>query len=224
MEVACPSSGFSDSILEYDMAIETPSPEVLASMIESIKIHYEDHSSSFDTSDTKIVSALPSRNFVLNEMDDAKRDILYRSVRHLWKRMTGKDPNLSVGSNDAHNLNGAYWLLPGGIIVSGFNHFQTIKENKLLFCSLLDINPIVFERMLVSGDVHEIIGLVISRGGVRMLVDRSKQSVIMQTTEASWPWVKSKLEKMYHKHKRAKVLDLSKPYEGWVSGVTIDVK
>jgi len=206
------------------MEIETPSPEVISSLVESIKIHQVDHPDLFDKSDLKLVSGLPSRNFIMNEMSSHQMDILFRSVRHLWKRITGKDPNLSNDNKDATLLDGVYWLLPGGIIISGFNHFQTAKENKLLICSLLDINPLVFERMLASGNIHEVIGLIISRGGVRVLVDRSEHSVIMQTSEASWPWVKAKLEKMYHKHKKAKVVDLSKPYNGWTSGVTIDVK
>jgi len=206
------------------MAIETPSPEVMASLIESIKIHYVDHKDMFDKSDSKLVENLPSRNFVINEMDEPKMDLLFRSVRHLWKRMTGKEPDMSIDNQDAKFLDGVYWLLPGEVIVSGFNHFQTAKENKMLLCSLLDINPLVFERLLVSGDVHEVIGLIISRGGVRVLVDRGEHSVVMQTSEASWPWVKSKLEKMYHKIKKAKIVDLSKPYNGWTSGVTIDVK
>ena len=206
------------------MAIETPSPEVMASLVESIKIHYVDHKDSFDKADSKLAENLPSRNFIENEMDSPQMDLLFRSVRHLWKRMTGKEPNMSVDNKDATLLDGVYWLLPGEVIVSGFNHFQTAKENKMLFCSLLDINPLVFERMLVSGDVQEVIGLIISRGGVRVLVDRNEHSVMMQTSESSWIWVKSKLEKMYHKHKKAKIVDLSKPYNGWTSGVTIDVK
>jgi hypothetical protein len=92
-----------------------------------------------------------------------------------------------------------------------------------MICSLLDINPIVFEQMLSRQNTSDVIALIVTRGGIRTLIDRQKSEVIMQTNEESWPWVKEKLEKMYHKNKIAKVIDLSVPYTGWESGVTIRI-
>lgn len=199
----------------------TPAPEVLVAMVDSILIFNEDHGESFDDADKRLIENLPSKNYILREMNDAQMDILYRSMRHLWQKMTGKDPEFESSNPDAVNIDGSYWMMPGGVLLAGFNHFQAAKENKLLICSILDINTFVFEKMLASGDTGDIISLILARGGVRVLINREKNEVVMQTSESSWPWVKNKLERMYHKSKIAKVIDLSRPYEGWTSGVTI---
>lgn len=200
---------------------DAPNPEALAAMIDSIKIFTEDHDQSLSPSEKKIVDNFPSKRRVLDDMDDAQRNILYRSVRHIWKTMTGREPEFESVNKDAAHLNGAYWMMPGGILLSGFNHFQIAKENKFLVCSLLNINPLVFEKMLATGDTGDVIMLILARGGVRTLINRDKQEVVMQTNEESWPWAKEKLEKMYHLDKVVKIIDLSQPYEGWKSGVTI---
>ena len=204
--------------------MNTPSPESLAAMIESIRLHYDDHEEAFGAAEQKLVDSLPVRNYVINEMNDAQRGVLFRNIRHLWVGITGKEPDATQGSAEAHNLNGSYWMLPGGVLVSGFNHFQAAKDNRLMICALLDINPIVFEKMVGAGNPHDVISLILARGGVRVIIDRDSSTVTMQTNEDSWLWVKDKLERMWHKNKIAKVLDLSKSYEGWESGVTIRVK
>lgn len=204
--------------------IQTPEVEVLAAMADSIRVYFADHQGSFDKADTRLVESLPSRSRIMEDMDESQRDVMYRSLRHLWTRMSGSEPQFESRNPDATDLDGAYWMMPGGVLLAGFNHFQIAKENRILVCSILNINPLVFEQLLASGGVDEIIGLVISRGGIRVLIDRSKSEVVMQTNEESWPWVKDKLERMWHKHKVAKVLDMSQPYEGWKSGVTLLVK
>lgn len=202
---------------------KAPAPEALVAMIDSIRVFYADHEEAFSIPEKRLIDSLPSRNRVIHDMDETQRDVLYRSVRHIWTGMTGKDPEFESENQDAKDLDGVYWMMPGGVLLSGFNHFQTAKENRILVCSILNINPLVFEKLLASGDTGEVINLVISRGGVRTLINRAKSEVVMQTSESSWPWVKEKLERMYHKNKIAKVIDLSKPYDGWSSGVTIRV-
>jgi hypothetical protein len=203
---------------------KAPDIEALVAMVDSIRIFSEDNGDLLSDSENKLVENMPSKNYILYKMNDAERDVLYRSVRHIWQKITGKDPEFESTNQDAVNLDGVYWMLPGGVIISGFNHFQTAKENKLLICSLLNINTMVFEKLLASGNPNEIISLILARGGVRTLINREKSEVVMQTNESSWPWVKQKLEKMYHKNKTAKVVDLSRPYQGWQSGVTIKIK
>lgn len=203
---------------------ELPSPETLAAMVESIKVFHADNSDSFEPSDAKLANVLPSRNRIIHDMNDAQMDALYHSVLHLWEKMTGSKPEFESSNEDASNLDGAYWMLPGEVLLSGYNHFQSAKENRILVCSMLNINPLVFERLMASGDVNEVIGLVLARGGVRVLINRKQNQVIMQSNESSWAWVKDKLEKMWHKNKIAKIVDLSQPYEGWKSGVTVRVK
>ena len=203
---------------------ETPCPEALAAMVDAIRVFFADHGDAFGKSEARLVESLPSRNRILHDMDDAQRDVLYRSVKHLWKGMSGSEPEFESQNTDAADLDGAYWMMPGGVLLMGFNHFQAAKDNRILVCSLLNINPLVFEQLLASGSVDEIVGLVLARGGVRVLIDRGKSEVVMQTGEESWPWVKDKLERMWHKNKIAKIVDLSQPYEGWKSGIVVRVK
>lgn len=202
---------------------KAPYPDALASMVDAIKVFYADHPQEFDAKDKKLIDSLATRTRIVEDMSDADRDVMYRGVKHLWVKMTGGNPEFESGGGDAKHLNGAYWMLPGGALLAGFNHFQAAKENKFLICSMLDINPIVFEKLLSAGDPHEVIGLVLARGGVRTLIDRANHKVVMQTNEESFPWVKGKLEKMYHKNKFIKIVDLSKPYVGWESGVLMQV-
>ena len=202
---------------------KAPEPEVLVAMIDSIKIFYIDHESAFSVSEKRLITSLPAKSRILNDMDESQMDVLYRSVRHIWQSMVGKDPEFESENKDATDLNGSYWMMPGGILLHGYNHFQAAKENKLLVCSLLDINPLVFEKLIASCNTGDIISLILARGGVRTFISRERSEVVMQTNESSWTWVKNKLEKMYHKNKIAKVVDLSRPYEGWISGVTIRV-
>ena len=203
---------------------DTPCPEALAAMVDAIRVFRSDHSESFGPDEARLVDALPSRSRVIHDIDDPQRDALYHSVRHMWEGMSGGEPEFESRNTDAADLDGAYWLMPGGILLAGYNHFQAAKDNRILVCSLLDINPLVFEQLLASGGVEEIVGLILARGGVRALINRERGEVVMQTGEESWPWVKDKLERMWHKHKLAKVVDLSRPYEGWKSGVAVRVK
>jgi len=205
------------------MSNKSPEPEMISAMIDSIKVYYADHEDTFSSSEKRIIENFPSKSRILNDMDNAQRDVVYRSVKHFWKQITGQEPDFALDNRDAVNLDGSYWMMPGGVLLAGFNHFQAAKENRILVCSILNINPLVFEKLLASGDTGEVINLIIARGGVRTLINREKNEVVMQTSEASWPWVKDKLERMYHKNKIAKVVDLSKPYEGWTSGVTIRI-
>lgn len=203
---------------------KTPSAEVMSAMADSIRIFYQDHKDSFSPDERRVVESLPAKAYILNEMDQAELDVLYRSIRHLWVGISGEDPELSSSNQDAKNLDGSYWFLPGGVMVAGYNHFTAAKNHKSMICAILDINPIVFEQLLSRQNSDDVIALLLARGGVRTLINRDRNEVVMQTNEESWPWVKGKLEKMYHKNKIAKVIDLSQPYEGWESGVTIRVK
>ena len=203
---------------------KVPSAEVISAMADSIRIFYQDHKEEFSPSEKRIVESLPAKTYILNEMDQSQVNVLYRSIKHLWVKISGEEPNLSSSNDDAQNLDGVYWFLPGGVLISGYNHFTAAKDHKAIVCAILDINPIVFEQMLSRQNSDDVISLLVTRGGVRTLINRDKSEVVMQTNEESWLWVKDKLEKMYHKNKIAKVVDISLPYEGWTSGVTIRIK
>ena len=203
---------------------EVPDAETLAAYIDSIKLMAEGSSVDTDRSVKRLVSNLPSRHQVLKAMDDTDKTILYDSVRYVWKKLTGQEiPERAPTDTEKDNvMDGCYWLLPGGVEVHGLNHYSAAKNHRGLVCALLDINPLVFEYKM-NQNPAELIALVAYTGGIRMMVKRNSNSVFMQTTESSWPWARDKIKKMYHANKVVKVLDLSKPYLGWESGVPIIV-
>lgn len=203
---------------------KTPPAAAMAAMAESIRIYYRDHADAFSPDEKRVIENLPSRGYIANEMDQPQLDVLNNSIRHIWKAISGGEPELEMSNPDAENLDGAYWFLPGDAMVSGYNHFTAAKDHKAMICAILDINPLVFEQMLSKQDHEAVIALLVARGGVRMLVDRAESRVAMQTNEESWLWAKGKIERMYHKDKIVKIIDLSQPYEGWQSGVTLRIK
>jgi hypothetical protein len=206
---------------------ESVSPDILASYIESLCLHRGQHRDSMSKEILRLIDNLPPRSYVINKMDHIERDLLMQTVGHIWKKITGnsiRSVDTKMATTDSGRLDGTYWMVPGGILVRGFNHFSAAKNHRDLLCSMLDINGFVFEAKVLEKDPHGLINLILSHGGIRVAVDRSKSAVYMQTTEGSWPWARDKLRKMYHKHKVARVIDRREPYKGWKSGVPVIVK
>ena len=75
---------------------QTPVPDAIAAMVDSIRIFSEDNETAFDKNEKRLVDNLPSKTYILNKMSDAELDVLYRSIRHLWKSMTGGNLNLQL--------------------------------------------------------------------------------------------------------------------------------
>jgi hypothetical protein len=210
-------------IVKLSRSTDVPPPEEIAAMIGSIRLFAKD--GKVDGDIRKRIDTLPSDK-QLADMDAVQVGLLYETVGYLWRKLTGKRISEDRGkeqSTDMDKLDGNYWLLPGEVILHGFNHFSIAKSHRDMICRLLDINPFIFEHAIQKG-TDSLINLVLSKGGVRMMVDRANNTVYMQTSEESWPWARNKLKKMYHRHRVAKVLDPSKPYAGWESGITIIVK
>lgn len=206
---------------------ESVSPDILASYIESLCLHRGQHHDSMPKEIIRLIDNLPPRSFVIKKMDHIERDLLMQTVGHIWRKVTGnsiRSVDTKMATTDSGRLDGTYWMVPGGILVRGFNHFSAAKSHRDLLCSMLDINGFIFEAKVLEKDPHGLINLVLSHGGIRVAVDRNKSAVYMQTTEGSWPWARDKLRKMYHKHKVARVIDRREPYKGWKSGVPVIVK
>ena len=206
---------------------ETVSPDILASYIETLSLHRGRYRDSMSKELVRLIDNLPPRAYVTTRMDHIERDLLMQTVGHIWKKVTGnniRDVDTRTATTESSRLDGTYWMVPGGILVRGFNHFSAAKSHRDLLCGILDINGFIFEAKALEKDPHELINLVLSHGGIRVAIDRKKSAVYMQTTEGSWPWARDKLRKMYHKHKVARVIDRREPYKGWKSGVPVIVK
>lgn len=196
----------------------------LSAFMESLALHRREQVSSIDSDIANAIDNFPSI-YKLAEMGDAELDLLQETISFCWKRVTGERlPRADDMTKTSNNifLDGPYWLLPGGVMVSGINHYSIAKKNKGLFCSLLNLNPLVFEQWL-HADPNKVVERLILNGAVRTVVDRENNKVFCQTTEESWPWVREKLSKMYHKIKIAKILDPTKPFKGWESGVPVRI-
>lgn len=197
----------------------------LATFADSIRLSRHDNGDGMDKEMLRLIDNLPSRQAILTTMDDAELSLLQRSVGYIWRKLTGKSiQTMDMSANpSSKTLDGCYWMLPGGVMLHGLNHFSTAKDHRDIICSILGINPFIFEHKL-SSDPEGLVGLVVSHGGVRVLADRNKSSVYMQVNEKSWPWARDKAQRMYHKNKVIKILDLSQPYLGWESGVSVIIK
>jgi hypothetical protein len=206
---------------------ETVSPDILASYIETLSLHRGQHYESMPKELVHLIDNLPPRAYVASRMDRVERELLMQTVGHIWKKVTGnniRSVDTRIATTDSHRLDGTYWMVPGGILIRGFNHFSAAKNHRDLLCGILGINGFVFEATVLEKDPHGLINLVLSHGGIRVAINREKSAVYMQTTEGSWPWARDKLKKMWHKHKVARVIDRRQPYRGWKSGVPVIVK
>jgi len=197
----------------------------LATFADSLRLYRHDNGDSLDKETLRLIDNLPSRQAILTTMDDVELSLLQRAVGHIWRKVTGKSiQTMDLSANPSSRmLEGCYWMLPGGVMLHGLNHFSAAKDHRDIICSILGINPFVFEHKLAS-DPEGLVGLVVSSGGVRVLVDKTKSSVYMQVNEKSWPWARDKAQRMYHKNKVVKILDLSQPYLGWESGVPVIIR
>lgn len=199
------------------------SPDILSAYVESLALHRARHGEAMPKDLVTMIDRLPSRGFITTQMDDIERDLLLETVGHIWRKVTGgsiREADTTVPSMD-QSLNGCYWMVPGGVLVAGLNHFSGAAKNRNLLCSLLDINNFVFEGKANSKDPNALVRLILEHGGIRVHIDRQASEVYMQCTEESWPWAREKLKRMYHLKKVAKVLDRKQPYLGWRSGVPV---
>lgn len=201
-------------------------PDELAALVESLSIHISDLGKDAPKAALQAVESFPSRYYITKKMSPIEIGWLREKVRQLWKFFTGKDISdfkTLPSPKRIKEYEGNFWLIPGGVMIHAFNHFTAAKKHKEVLCSLLDINGFVFERKL-AGDPTQLIAYLLQKGASRVNIDRNKNQVIAQCSEESWPWVREKLRKMVHKNKIAKVLDPTKTYEGWKSGIPIRIK
>lgn len=200
------------------------SVDELASFVDVIRLYRDDHARELSSELRRVVDNLPSGYIIKKEMNYSDLRILSKTIGYLWKEITGERlidvERLVKYDVEAQYLEGCYWLLPGEILVSGFNHFDAAKKHKSTICSLLDINPMLFEKALASRP-DGVIKMILKHNGVRVLIRRDASTVFMQSSESGWPLARDKLKKMSHKKKMLRVLDDSKPYKGWDSGVLI---
>lgn len=198
----------------------------LCLIIDSIRLYLIQNKDNIPTRLQEQINNLPSKHIITNQLSESEANMLYDTAKTMWRQLCGQDVkhvDFDDLRKDIEILDGNYWMLPGEFLLGGFNHFSIAKKHKGMFCSLLGINPWIFERLVCENPLN-LIAHIIDHGGIRVNIDKAKKQVIFQTNESSWPWARNKLIKMYHKHKIAKVIDSSLPYKGWKSGINIVIK
>jgi len=148
-----------------------------------------------------------------------------KSVRTIWRDITNEQPpkeDQIAAPESTRMLHGNFWLLPGGILIRGYNHFTAAKKHKVMMCNVLGINGLTFEHRMAS-EPNRLIGLLLEHGAVRVNIDRDSGTALFQATSNSWPAARDKILRMTHKHRYVRVIDTSVPYRGWKSGVPLIV-
>lgn len=215
-----------DGMRKYASYIDEVAPDEIANFVSVIKLFVKQNPDELDKKWVEMANELPSEYQILNNLSSFELKFLYRTIATLWRQITGESisslERTGGGSHEAPVLDGCYWLLPGELLISGYNHYDAAKKHRGLLCSALDLNALVFERN-ASLDPERIIEHIIRNGGVRVLFDRNKSAVYMQCSEEGWPLARGKAKKMYHRKKIIKVLDRKEDYKGWKSGHPVKI-
>ena len=198
-----------------------PAAEYLEALADTLRLHAaNDHNG--EPGLKQKIALLPSR-YNLQQMSTVERELTLQSIRKIWKQVTSQElPEEKEATAPQANkdLDGNFWLLPGGILVRGYNHYTSAKKHKGMFCSLLNINSFIFEHHLAA-DPNRFIGMLLENGAVRAHIDREGKRAIFQCTSQSWPVARNKMSRMLHQNRIIKVVDPSRPYHGWKSGIPV---
>lgn len=197
-----------------------PSVDDIAAYVESLKLCLAENGIK-DEEIKKLVQNLPSPQNVLKRLSNQEIKVLFQTVGYLWKKVTGHDMISDSKIEDKKEmLFGNYWIIQKGILVEGQNHFTIVKQNMELFRILLGINAFALHEKIGSPP-NELIKLIINHGGVRVFVDKNRKGFFQMSDETYAKWGKHKVKKYDLNKKIVKVVDISKPYRGWYSGITV---
>ena len=219
-EVDKQSNGIINMIKTARKAI--PSADELAAYVEALRVHKKRNKVD-DKEALQVIDNLPSSTQIRNGFSEEECRILFDSIAFAWKKATGQDlVEESKIINFQDSLEGNYWMIMNGILLSGPNHFTTVKKNMELFRSLLNIHAFVLHEKL-SSPPDELIKTVLDHGGMRIFINRDKRGYFQLTDETYSKWGRNKIKKLDLKDKIVKVIDKSTPYNGWKSGIVVKI-
>lgn len=201
---------------------EVPTAQDIAAYVESLKLYLKRNQVK-DEEMQKQIENLPYPKQIVRAFSHEEVRILTETVGYLWKKIT--DNNIieeSKMTRAPDKLEGNYWMLTKGVIISGVNHYTIIKQNLDLFCTLLDINAFAMHDRLASNP-NEVIKLVLDNGGMRIFVNKGKEAYFQLADDTYTEWGRQKIKKYDFKKKVTKVVDKRQPYKGWKSGIVIKI-
>ena len=197
-----------------------PSADLLSTYVEALKTYLE-NSHNINKELKKIISNLPSAKKVKNDFSETEAEILYESVGYAWKKITGQDIAKSLDKKSApKTLFGNYWMLKNGILLKGINHFDIIKRNMDMFCSLLKLHPFTMHQYMASSP-NKLIQYVLRNGGVRIFIDKDRNAFFQMSENTYSRWGRAKVKGFDFHSKTVKVIDFHSTYNGWKSGINI---
>jgi hypothetical protein len=197
-----------------------PPVEDIAVYVESLKLYLKDGVVK-DKELVRLIENLPSPINISKRLSNEEVKVIFQTVGYLWSKITGhsiiEDSKIE---SKKETLCGNYWIIKKGIILEGVNHYSIIKQNLELFRSLLNINAFALHEKL-SSRPDELIKLAIDHGGVRLFISKDKRFYAQCTDTTYGEWAKNKIRKYDFNKKIVKVIDSSRPYKGWKSGLVV---
>jgi len=200
-----------------------PNVEDMASYTEALKL-FKIKGKISDPELKKLIDNLPSPQNIRKSLSNNEIKIVFRTVWYLWNKITGfnlvEDTKVE---QKKETLEGNYWMLHKGVLITGPNHYTIIKNNLNLFRSLLGIHAFTMHDKLAS-DPNDLIKLILDNGGIRIFVNQDRISYFQLSSDTYAKWGKKKILKYEFNKKIVKVIDTNSPYRGWRTGISIILK
>ena len=202
---------------------EIPKADVLATYVESLKMHLKKNS-NLDPKLKDLIGKMASPTKIRKDYSIQECKILYETVEYLWKKITGKKIIQEEKIQKApESLFGNYWLIKNGILLHGLNHYGIIKQNASLIATLLNLNQLTLQQYL-SDKPHKIIEYILKNGGVRLFINKNKRLQAQMSSQTYGKWGKHKIKKYDFPTKIVRIIDFKVPYEGWKSGIPVKLR
>jgi hypothetical protein len=197
-----------------------PSINDISAYVESLKL-YLLQGQVKDEQLIQLIKNLPDPSVIRARLSKEESKILFHTIGFIWKEITGR--NIIEDSkivSKKESLCGNYWLINKGILLEGPNHYSIIKRNLELFRILLGINAFALhEKMALPPE--ELIKLVLDHGGIRIFASPDKRIYFQLTDETYGKWGGKKIRRYDFAEKKVKIIDKTKPYKGWGSGIYV---
>ncbi len=197
-----------------------PDGEQMALYVQTLKQYIKDNP-NVNEEWIELICKMPSPRKIRQDFSLSEIKMLYETVEYLWKKITGS-PIISDEEiiKAPETLMGNYWLISNGILLHGINHYDIIKRNSQLICSILDISGMTLQEYLGSRP-NKLIHFIIKNGGVRLFITKDKRLYSQMSPKTYGEFGRNKIRKLDFKNKIAKIIDLKAKYDGWTSGITI---
>jgi hypothetical protein len=197
-----------------------PEAAEIAAYVEALKLFLKNGKIK-DKVIANLVKKLPFPDSIRMGFSNQECRIVFESVAYAWRKLTKQ--NLVEETKIEHpqkGLEGNYWMVTGGVLLEGPNHYTIIKQNLNLFATLLNISPFVLHEKLASPP-EEIIKTVIDHGGMRIFINKDKKGFFQLADDTYSKWGRHKVKGLDLSNKTVKVIDRTRPYKGWDTGVLI---